>query len=113
MAMFTVLVTLAVIYRKRPEYHKRLMLLATLGLVITPLARISRMMALPFDPPAIGGMILSDIFFAALVAFDLKKHGRLHPATLWAGGAYLLSQPLRVAIGNTEAWQAFARSLIG
>lgn len=113
MVMFTALVGAAFALRRRSDFHKRLMLLATMGLVITPLARISRMLALPFDPPAIGGMLLSDIFLAALIAFDLTRRGRLHPATLWGGGAYLLSQPLRVAIGSTEAWQSFARMLIG
>ncbi len=112
MVMFALFVTLGVAYRKRSEYHKRLMLLATLGLVITPLARISRMASLPVEPP-IGGMILSDLFLAALVIFDLKARRRLHPATLWAGGFYLASQPLRVMIGNSEPWQAFAATLIG
>lgn len=113
MVMFSAFTVAGVVYRKRADYHKRLMLLATMGLVITPLARISRMAALPFDPPAIGGMLLSDIFLAALVAFDIRRHGRLHPATLWAGGAYLISQPLRVAIGRSEAWQSFALALMG
>ena len=112
MLMFAALTALGVAYRNRAEYHKRLMLLATMGLVITPLARISRMAELPVFPP-VGGMLLSDIFLAALVAFDLRKNGRLHPVTLWAGGAYLASQPLRVMVGNSDAWQSFARILIG
>jgi hypothetical protein len=112
MVLFGVFVTLGVLNRDRSEYHKRLMLLATVTLTITPLARISRMAGLPFDPPPIGGMILSDLFLAALIAFDIRR-GRLHPVTLWAGGAFLLSQPLRVAIGASEPWQAFARMLIG
>lgn len=112
MVLFAVFVLLGVVYRKRSEFHKRLMFLATLGLVITPLARISRMSDLPFFPP-IGGMILSDLFLAALVAFDFRSRGRIHPATLWAGGAYLASQPLRVMIGNSETWQNFATTLIG
>ncbi|HET9427077.1 MAG TPA: hypothetical protein VFO69_01830 [Allosphingosinicella sp.] len=113
MLMFTIFTLLGLAYRKRSDFHKRLMFLATLGLVITPLARISRMSSLPFDPPAIGGMILADIFLAALVIFDLRTRGRLHPATLWAGGVFLASQPMRVAIGNSEPWQNFARYLIG
>ena len=113
MAMFAVFTTLGIVYRQRADFHKRLMLLATMGLVITPLARISRMLNLPFDPPAIGGMLLSDLFLLALVAFDLRRRGRIHPATLWGGGFYLLSEPLRVAVGQTQAWQSFASSLIG
>jgi hypothetical protein len=108
---FAAFTALGVIRRRRSDHHKRLMLLGTLSLVVTPLARISVMMGWPLPPP-VGGMILSDIFLAALVAFDLRKDGRLHPVTLWGGGALLLSQPLRVAIGNSEGWQALARTMI-
>lgn len=110
--MFGALAALGIAWRRRSGHHKRLMLLATMSLAVTPLARIAVMLGFA-GPPPIGGMILSDLFLAALVAFDMKKDGRLHPATLWAGGAFLLSQPLRVVIGNSGAWQDFARALIG
>jgi hypothetical protein len=57
--------------------------------------------------------VLTDLFIAALVAYDLKKQGRLHPATLWGGGLMLLSQPARLWLSQTEAWNAFAARLIG
>lgn len=110
-ALFGGLVAAGVLNRDRSEYHKRLMLLATLTLATTPLARISRMIGMPFEPP-IGGMLFTDLFLMALIAFDLR-HGRLHPATIWAGGIFLMSQPLRVAIGQSDQWQSFARTLIG
>jgi hypothetical protein len=113
MFLFAVFTALGARFRRRPDYHKRLMMLATVALVVTPLARISRMLDLPFRPHAIGGMLLSDVFVASLVVYDVKRQGRLHPVTLWAGGAYLVSQPLRVAVGPTAAWQALARALIG
>jgi hypothetical protein len=112
MVMFTGFAGASLLFRNRAGYHKRLMLLGTMGLIITPLARISRMLELPFQPPAIGGMLLSDLFLLALVLHDLSQRGKLHPATLWGGGAYLVSQPIRVAIGQTEAWQSFALTLI-
>ena len=66
---------------------------------------------MPPGPP--GGMLLVDAFVAALVAFDLATRRKLHPATLWAGGAFLLSEPLRIAIGQTAVWRSFATLLIG
>lgn len=114
MLLFTGFTALAIANRRRSEFHKRLMLLATISLVTTPLARIAKMMHSAYVPPgAGGGMMLSDLFLAALVAFDLTKRGRLHPVTLWGGGVFLITQPLRVLIGQTETWQAFARTLIG
>lgn len=114
MLVFAGLCGAGIYFRRRAQVHKRLMLMATLTIVITPLARIWRMAfgAEPIHPP-VGGMILADMLFAALVAYDLGTRGKLHPATLWGGAVFLLTQPLRVAVGKTEAWQSFARSLIG
>ena len=111
--MFAGLVTAGIVQRARSASHKRLMLLATLALVVTPLARISRMLHLPFSPPPVGGLLLSDIVVVALLVFDLRTRGRLHPITIWAGSIYLVSQPLRIMLGHSEAWQGFARTLIG
>lgn len=112
MALFAGFCLAAIRARRRSQSHKRLMLIATLALVVTPLARISKMLELPFSPPAIGGMLMSNLVLIALAAFDWHRQGRLHPVTLWGGGLYLASQPLRVALGNSEPWQAFARSII-
>lgn len=110
--MFAGLAATGIVQRARSASHKRLMLLATLALVVTPLARISRMLHLPVLPP-VGGLLLSDIVLVALLVFDLRTRGRLHPVTIWAGSLYLVSQPLRVMLGHSEAWHGFARTLIG
>jgi uncharacterized membrane protein YozB (DUF420 family) len=109
--MFAWLFGLALMRRNKAQHHKRLMLLATLSLVVTPLARISKMLHSPWIPP-IGGMLLANLFLIALVAFDLKTRRKLHPATMLGGGVFLISEPLRVAISHTEWWQAIGRSLI-
>ncbi|GGA50460.1 hypothetical protein [Sphingomonas psychrolutea] len=57
-------------------------------------------------------MILSDVLLLALIVFDLRQRGRLHPVTLWVGGAFLVSQPLRVAFSRTEAWQSIAHAVL-
>ena len=108
--MFGLLFTAAFLYRRKLQHHKRLMLLATVALATTPLARIGRMIGGPVPPP-IMGMLFTDVFVAALVVFDLRTRGRLHPATLIGGGAFLLSQLLRVAMSQWPAWQAVAASL--
>jgi len=108
---FAVLAAAAVWRRAESATHKRLMLLATVALVTTPLARISHMLG-SSAPPPIGGMVLSDLLLIALIVFDLRQRGRLHPVTLWVGAAFVLSQPLRVVVSRTDAWQAIARTLL-
>jgi hypothetical protein len=110
-ALFAAFVALGVANRSRPAAHKRLMLLATISLLGPALARIFTQIT--GVGGAIGALWMMDVFLAAIVAYDLVGRGRLHPATLWAGGLLLVSEPLRVAIAHTAPWQAFARSLMG
>jgi hypothetical protein len=112
--MFGGFVAAALWWRRRPDYHKRLMLIATSSVVLPAGARISTYWLkgiLPPGPP--GGMVLCDFFIAALVAYDLNRQGRIHPATLWGGAIMLLSQPGRLWLSRTDAWNAFAARLIG
>jgi hypothetical protein len=112
--LFGAYVAAALWWRKRPDYHKRLMLLATIAILLPAGARLATYFfkgILPPGPP--GGLVLTDLFIAALVAYDLVNQGRLHPATLWGGGLMLLSQPGRLWLSQTEAWNAFAARLIG
>lgn len=112
--MFGGFVAAALWWRRRPDFHKRLMLIGTTAVLVPAGARMSTLWLQGILPPGPrGGMLLTDIFIAALVAYDLKKQGRIHPATLWGGGFMLLSQPLRVMIARTDAWNAFAARLLG
>jgi hypothetical protein len=112
--LFGGFVAAALWFRRRPDYHKRLMLIGTTAALLPATARLSTQWFKGFLPPVpIGGMILSDIFLLALVAYDLKNQGRLHPATLWGGALMLLTQPLRVIVARTDGWNAFAAQLIG
>jgi len=109
---FAVLVGAGFAMRKRSAWHKRLMLLGTVAILTTPLARITRFTHIGLSPP-FGGMILTDVLLAALVIYDLKARGKLHPATIWGGGFFLATQALRIALNSAPAWQAFAKSLTG
>ena len=109
---FAVLTAWAVAMRKRSAWHKRLMLLGTLAILTTPLARVTRFTHLPLTPP-LGGMVLTDVLLVALVAYDLRTLGRLHAATKWGGAFFLATQLVRIVLNMTPAWQAFAKSLTG
>jgi hypothetical protein len=109
---FAILTGWAVAMRKRAAWHKRLMLLGTLAILTTPLARIIKFTHLPITP-ALGGMILTDLMLVGLVAYDLRATGNLHAATKWGGTFFLLTQVIRIVLNMTPAWQAFAKSLTG
>jgi hypothetical protein len=106
--VFPVLVGAALWLRRRPDTHKRLMLIATMEL--TPAAFGRWAILEPYGPPAFFGM--SDAFLLAIVAYDLMTRRRVHSATVWGGLFLLGSQGLRVVFSGTDAWQDFGRWLI-
>jgi len=109
---FGMLCASAILLRRRSAHHKRLMFLATVALATTPLARVTRMTTAAVTPP-IGGILLTDVFLAALIAFDLRKSGRLHPATIGGGMFFVASQIFRVSFGHTAIWQSFVHAAVG
>jgi apolipoprotein N-acyltransferase len=114
--LFALFVGLAILKRNRPDTHKRLMLLGTISLIGPALARLVTMavkgLGMVGLPGVVGAVLLMNVFIAAIAIRDLKTRGRLHPATLWGGGLFVLSEPLRFVIAFSEPWQAFARALM-
>jgi hypothetical protein len=51
---------------------------------------------------------LTDIFIVVCIIYDLVVRRRIHPAFIWGGLLIVLSQPLRLLLGGTDAWLAFA-----
>jgi len=109
MILFASFVTLAVVKRRDAQSHKRWMYLATVNLTTAAIARWPAV--LPLGPLAFFG--LTDLFIVALAIYDFRSRGRLHPVTLWAGLALIVSQPLRLVISGTPAWLAFAKWATG
>ncbi|HEX5108239.1 MAG TPA: hypothetical protein VFV95_07325 [Vicinamibacterales bacterium] len=105
--VFPVLVGAALLYRSRPDVHKRLMLIATLELVTAGVARIPGAGSMPLF------FILTDAGLVAMLAYDVGSRRRLHPATLWGGLFLIATQVIRTTAGGTAAWMALARTLAG
>ena len=105
MFVFAILVGAGFYYRRRAAVHKRLMLLATISILAAAIAR------LPFaimqaGPPAFFG--ITDVFVVACLLYDLITLKRIHRATALAALLIVASQPLRLMLGGTHAWLAFA-----
>jgi hypothetical protein len=108
--LFAVLVGAALVMRRRPDYHKRLMMLATTGGLLG--AGIARIPALaPFGPVAFLG--LPALLAIALVGYDLVKTRRVHPASL-AGLVFILAvDTLQLTAANSSVWLGIAGWLVG
>ena len=99
-----------VVLRRRPQAHKRLMLLASISIIGPALARISRLHGFggeqgPFIPVVLWGLVL------ALAVHDLMSRRRLHPSTvLGALLLVLISYGADIA-SRSEAAQMMIRQL--
>jgi hypothetical protein len=70
---------------------------------------ISRMV----DHRSVIASFLTLIFVVVAMIHDWRSRGRVHSIYIWGGLILLLSGPGRGILGNTEAWQSFARFLVG
>jgi hypothetical protein len=108
-AAFTVLIYASWQARRRPETHKRLILLATIGLVEAAFGRFPwARMGLP---PAAGAVMGLGILVLLVMVYDLISLHRIHRSTMWAAPLTFAAGALAVPIGMTPAWHAFAAML--
>ncbi len=116
--VFAILVGAALVLRRRPDYHKRLMLLSCFSLVGPGVFRIPLQWfpaALAFlktgGPAGLFGLDLVPVY--ACIAWDTWRHRRLHPAFLC--GALLIAAedlPLVWRFLATPAWMHLAARLV-
>jgi hypothetical protein len=114
---FAVLTGFGLIYRRRPEVHKRLMLLGIASLVFTPMIHLSGYLIGHW--PALHGplniiipLVATSVLFAGAV-HDRISIGRIHPVSLWAP-LLLIAVTLSSSalIEQSAAWQTLALWII-
>jgi hypothetical protein len=110
MLLFGVFAGAGLAYRTRPDVHKRFMLVATLAMLPAAIGRGMGRLSGATHPTLFFGAI--GFFLLAIVIYDRRRLGRMHPVTLWGGLALMLSFPARLALGKTDLWLAIAEWLI-
>jgi hypothetical protein len=89
-AVFAALVVTAILLRRNPQAHKRLMLLASIAIIGPALARISRWSVFGGEDGLFIPVVLLGLL-AAVVVHDLVSARRLHRATLIGSGVIVLA----------------------
>lgn len=106
LAAFALLVGSGLALRRRPDFHKRLMLLSNVAPLVAVFARLIFFLHLN-----VGIATLRNLLLLAIIAADAMRTRRLHPA-LTAGSAFLVaSDAAASALGGTAVWAGLVRTL--
>jgi hypothetical protein len=104
-AGFALPVFFALRLRRRPDYHKRLILIGTIAMMTAGFGRWPLKLLLHQPLPA---MICTFALLGLVIAYDLLSLGKVHRATL-LGSAWVMSvELLSLPLSHTTAWHAFA-----
>jgi hypothetical protein len=110
---FSLLVGAALWFRRRPEVHKRLLLLATVGpMMNAPITHINEQLPAAVRATPLFLVPMALLLFAGAV-HDRITRGRFHPVTLW--GAVILfafGNVREVAIRPSTTWHRVAAALV-
>ena len=106
---FAVAAALAIYWRNRAETHKRLILLASVGLLNAAIARIP--LEVLFYGAPYTWTFLPNLITVAGMIYDWRTRGRVHPVWIWGGGLMVLNQILMFPIMESAAWHSFAESM--
>jgi hypothetical protein len=109
MIAFAVCVALAIYWRKRPEFHRRLVFIATVGLMDAALGRFDYLFNHNLFYPCLDLLILLGI------GRDLVVDGRVHKVYLYALPPLILGQSLAVYLWRVDPawWQSITRVILG
>jgi hypothetical protein len=106
---FAVAVSLAIWWRNHAETHKRLILLANVGIIGAAIARLpvdavqaAAPMSFHFGP---------NIIIVAGMLYDIASRGRIHKVWLIGGAAMVALQIIMIPLMTSEPWIAFAKAV--
>lgn len=87
-ALFGALVVAGIRNRRRTDWHRRLMLCATICVIAPALGRLIVLSGSAMTAPVNAAFLL--LFVLAGMLFDWRNRGRVHPAYIWGAGALVL-----------------------
>jgi len=116
---FAVVFTLAIAAIRKPETHKRLMLLAGISLLDAAVARWFLTFLAPpgpLGPPpvpvTIPPAIIAYLLLVVAMVFDWRTRGRPHPVYVYGGIALIAVKFLNWPISVSPLWHSFAGGIL-
>jgi hypothetical protein len=110
MAIFVGLVVGAIALRKKPDWHKRLMVLATIAVLWPAWFRFRHFMPWVPRPEIFLALVLADSLVLIAMARDRLKFGQVHPAYWIFGVGLILEHVAEALLFDTLGWRSFAQA---
>jgi hypothetical protein len=110
--LFAGLIVFALINIRRPEWHKRLMIMAAISILGAPIAR-PLIVDLHMAPPAPLSDWLVCVLALVPLLHDWRARGRVHSASAIAFAAIVAARLARMPIADSAAWHGAAAWLSG
>lgn len=111
--VFALLVAAALYCRRRPDWHKRFMLSATIVLLGAPMFRAVIHFVGTGDMARVSivSTLLVDAFFLPCFAYDLMARRRIHPAYILGLVLIVMDQVAQVAVVSWPPWINLSNAL--
>jgi uncharacterized membrane protein YozB (DUF420 family) len=97
LTLYLLLVVAAIVARRRPDWHKRFVLLATIQLLWPAFFRLRHWLPAVPNPEIWFALVLAYAPVAVAALRDRVRYGRVHPVWLYFGMALVVEQSLEVA----------------
>jgi uncharacterized membrane protein YozB (DUF420 family) len=108
MTMFAAYVCIGITVRKRPDWHKRMMLLATIAVLWPAWFRFRHFMPWVPRPEIWLALVAADAAIPIAMLRDRLAFGRVHPAYWIFGVGLIAEQTLEVLLFDTHGWRMVA-----
>jgi hypothetical protein len=110
MIIFLGLVAAAVALRKKPDWHKRLMVLATIAVLWPAWFRFRHFMPWVPKPEIFLAVIIADSLVVIAMVRDRLQFGKIHPAYLIFGIGLIAEHVAEAALFDSPGWRSFAKA---
>jgi uncharacterized membrane protein YozB (DUF420 family) len=111
--MFLSLVSLGVIYRSKPEVHKRFMLLATILMIWPAWFRWRHYFPSVERPDIWFACVLANSLIIVAFIWDWLQNNRIHPVLLFGGIFIILESSTEILLFDSPGWRAVANVIYG
>lgn len=111
MSVFALYVGIALVLRRRPDWHKRMLLLATIAILWPAWFRFRHFLPWIPNPEVWLALVLADSLILVAMLRDKMRFGRVHPA-YWIFGLGLIAEHVgELLLFDSPGWRSAAKSI--